>query len=74
MNSSDLQAQKKADDILQDTALIRDIFELKEESCVQSYRCAYWREGDKLPSQVNKDTHTHTHMCDVLNDGVPGCY
>lgn len=32
--------------------MVRNIFELDaREVVVQNYRCAYWRQGDKLPSQ-----------------------
>jgi hypothetical protein len=32
--------------------MVRSIFELEsDEPVVQNYRCAYWRTGDKLPSQ-----------------------
>jgi hypothetical protein len=35
-----------------DSAMIRQLFELSaDELVVQNYRCAYWKEGDKLPSQ-----------------------
>ena len=43
--------QSKADTISVDSKLILEIFGI-DEKCVQNYRCAYWREGDKLPSQV----------------------
>jgi hypothetical protein len=32
--------------------MVRSIFELEsDEPVIQNYRCAYWRHGDKLPSQ-----------------------
>jgi hypothetical protein len=41
-----------ASGVAADTAMVRSIFELEsDEPVIQNYRCAYWRNGDKLPSQ-----------------------